>query len=76
LVGVAVNVTFVPEQIVLPGSAAILTEGVTELFTVTVKEQLTVGEAVNEYVTVVAPELKVNPLAEPLPLPVVAPANV
>jgi hypothetical protein len=34
LVGVAVNVTFVPEQIVLPGEAAMLTEGVT--FPVTV----------------------------------------
>jgi hypothetical protein len=33
---VAVNVTFVPEQIVLPGSAAILTEGVTVGLTVTV----------------------------------------
>ena len=29
-VGVAVNVTLVPAQIVLPGFAAILTEGVTE----------------------------------------------
>ena len=29
-VGVAVNVTLVPAQIVLPGLAAILTEGVTE----------------------------------------------
>jgi hypothetical protein len=28
-VGVAVNVTFVPEQIVLPGSAVILTDGAT-----------------------------------------------
>ena len=29
LVGVAVNVTFVPAQIVLPGFAAMLTDGVT-----------------------------------------------
>ena len=35
LVGVAVNVTLVPEQIVLPGFAPTLTEGVTVAFTVT-----------------------------------------
>ena len=29
MVGVAVNVTFVPEQIILPGLAAILTDGAT-----------------------------------------------
>ena len=33
-VGVAVNVTLVPAQIVLPGFAAILTEGVTDGVTV------------------------------------------
>ena len=36
LVGVAVKVTFVPEQIVLPGAAAMLTDGVTTGFTVIV----------------------------------------
>ena len=36
MVGVAVNVTLVPMQIVLPGLAAILTEGVTSGFTVMV----------------------------------------
>ena len=36
MVGVAVNVTLVPVQIVLPGFAAILTDGVTVAFTVIV----------------------------------------
>ena len=36
LVGVAVNVTLVPEQIVLPGLAEILTVGVTAAVTVIV----------------------------------------
>ena len=53
MVGVAVNVTFVPAQIVLPGLAAILTDGTTFVFTVTVNEQLTVGAFVILYVTVV-----------------------
>ena len=38
LVGVAVKVTFVPAQIVLPGLATILTDGVTFGFTVIVME--------------------------------------
>ena len=33
MVGVAVNVTFVPVQIVLPGFAPMLTDGVTEAVT-------------------------------------------
>ncbi len=36
LVGVAVNVTLVPTQILLPGAAAMLTEGVTVAVTVIV----------------------------------------
>ena len=36
MVGVAVNVTLVPEQIVLPGLAPMLTDGVTDGFTVIV----------------------------------------
>ena len=36
MAGVAVKVTLVPEQIVLPGVAAIPTDGVTVLFTVIV----------------------------------------
>ena len=36
LVGVAVKVTFVPEQIVLPGDAAMLTDGITVEVTVIV----------------------------------------
>jgi hypothetical protein len=36
LVGVAVNVTLVPKQIVLPGAAEMLTEGVTLAVTVIV----------------------------------------
>jgi hypothetical protein len=38
LTGVAVNVTGVPEQIVAPGLAEMLTEGTTAGFTVTAKE--------------------------------------
>ena len=38
MVGVAVNVTLVPEQIVLPGFAAILTDGITVDVTVIVIE--------------------------------------
>ena len=34
LAGVAVNVTFVPAQIVLPGLAAIVTDGVTDGVTI------------------------------------------
>ena len=36
LVDVAVNVTFVPEQIVLPGFALMLTDGVTDPVTIIV----------------------------------------
>ena len=36
LVGVAVNVTFVPAQIVLPGFALILTDGATDPVTIIV----------------------------------------
>ena len=75
LTGVAVNVTFVPVQIVV-AVAAMLTDGTTEAVTVTVNEQFTVGDPVNTYCTVVMPALNVWPLAVPLPLPVVAPVSV
>ena len=48
LVGVAVNVTFVPVQIVV-AEAAIVTDGTTDALTVTVNEQFTVGEPVKTY---------------------------
>ena len=50
--------------------------GVTLEFTVTVNEQLIVGELMSVYVTVVTPALNSRPLAVPTPLPVVAPVNV
>ena len=75
MVGVAVKVTLVPAQIELPGFAAIVTDGTTFVFTVTVKEQLIEGASVILYVTVVVPELNICPLAVPFPLPVVAPLN-
>ena len=40
LVGVAVNVTFVPAQIVLPGLAEMLTAGVAGVLTVTATEDV------------------------------------
>ena len=76
MVGVAVKVTLVPAQIVFPGVAAILTDGTTFVFTVTVNEQVTVGAFVILYVTVVVPPLNVCPLAVLFPVPVVAPLKV
>ncbi len=75
LTGVAVNVTFVPVQIVV-AVAAMLTDGTTDALTVTVNEQFKVGDPVNTYCTFVTPALNVWPLAVPLPLPVVAPVSV
>ena len=43
MVGVAVNVTEVPEQIIFPGLAAMLTEGVRTGFTVIVMTLLVAG---------------------------------
>ena len=44
--------------------------------TITVKEQVTVGEFVSAYTTVVVPALKLCPVAVPLPVDVVAPLKV
>ena len=53
-----------------------LTDGITFVFTVTVKEQFVAGEFVSAYITVVIPALNVNPLTLPFPFPVVAPVSV
>lgn len=61
--GVAVNVTLVPAQIVVPGLAAIETEGVTAAFTtiVNVLEVAVAGEA--QFALEVITQLTVFPFA-------------
>ena len=68
LVGVAVNITVVPEQMLLPVLALIETEGVTELLTVIVIVLLlaVVGEA--QVALLVRVQVTVFPLASVLSL--------
>src|SRR5436190_2628123 len=53
-----------------------LTDGTTFALTVTLNEQVVLGELLSAYVTVVTPVLKMCPLAVPFPLPDVAPDSV
>ena len=66
MVGVAVKVTLVPAQIVLPGFAAILTDGATEpvIIIVIALEVAVVGlaQAIDEVITTVT----TSPFARPL----------
>ena len=61
LVGVAVKVTFVPEQIVLPGAAAMLTDGDTTEFTVIVIALDVTGLGLAQVIDEVITQVTISP---------------